>query len=234
MEDHLPGQTRHVMSAPPKVQSEKSGSAVNHRRNFEPTAATWMVAAFCAALVLTGLVLAVFGSGARGTQIALRATARLSFLLFWPAYAGSALAALLGPTFMPLKRHAREFGLAFASAHIVHLGLVGWLTYIGYAPGLRSFVFFGIAAFWTYLLLLFSVSRLQQWVGQRVWWWFRTVGLNYIILAFAKDFVAVPPRADLGYVLSYVPFVVLCAVGPVLYWAPLAKWFGRSPSRGQL
>jgi hypothetical protein len=228
-----PAQTRRAMSAAPKLQLGMSAFAANHRRTSELPTATWMVAAFCVALVLTALVLAVFGSGARGTQIALRATARLSFLLFWPAYAGSGLAALLGPTFLPLKRHAREFGLAFASAHVVHLALVGWLTYIGYAPGLRSFVFFGIAALWTYLLLLFSLSRLQQWVGQRVWWWLRMVGLNYIILAFAKDFMAVPPRMDLGYVLYYLPFLALCVVGPVLYWASLAQWFGRSPSRTQ-
>lgn len=207
-----------------------AGLAVD-RRESEPTAATWMAAAFCAALVLAGMVLAVFGSGASGTETALRATARLSFLLFWPAYAGPALAGLLGPTFLPLKRHAREFGLAFASAQAVHLGLVGWLSYIGYTPALRTFIFFGIAAFWTYLLLLFSLSSLQRWVGHRAWWWLRTVGLNYIIYAFAKDFMAVSPRTDLVYLLSYVPFVVLSVVGPVLYWVSLAQGFWRSPLR---
>jgi hypothetical protein len=187
-----------------------------------------MAAALCAALALTALVLAVFGSGVRGTHIALQATARLSFLLFWPAYAGAALAALFGPTFQPLKRHTREFGLAFASAHIVHLALVGWLSFIGDPPGLGSFVFFGIAAFWTYLLMLFSVPRLQQLVGHRVWWLLRTVGLNYIAYAFAKDFMGVPPHTDLRYLVPYLPFMVLSVVGPVLYFAALAQGFGRS------
>jgi hypothetical protein len=47
-------------------------------------------------------------------------TVRFSFLLFWPAYAGSALWALFGQTFLPLKRRGREFGLAFASVHRPH------------------------------------------------------------------------------------------------------------------
>jgi hypothetical protein len=81
-----------------------------------PTAAVWIGSAFCAALALTGLVLAALGPGERGTHVALQATARLSFLLFWPAYAGGALTALFGTTFQPLKQRAREFGLACFSA----------------------------------------------------------------------------------------------------------------------
>ena len=57
--------------------------------------------AFVAALALAAAVLTVFGAGARGTLLGLQATARFSFLLFWPAYAGSALCALFGQTFPP-------------------------------------------------------------------------------------------------------------------------------------
>ena len=51
-----------------------------------------MAAGFLIAFVLAAVVLAIFGAGDRGTEIALRATARWSFLLFWLAYAGSAIA----------------------------------------------------------------------------------------------------------------------------------------------
>jgi hypothetical protein len=78
-----------------------------------------MGCAFCAALALATIVLAVFGLGERGTDVALQATARLSFLLFWPAYAGGGLATL-GSVFAFLPHRARDFGLAFASAHLVH------------------------------------------------------------------------------------------------------------------
>jgi hypothetical protein len=46
--------------------------------------------------------------------VALRVTARGSFVLFWLAYAAGAMATLWGPPFTGLARHGREFGLAFA------------------------------------------------------------------------------------------------------------------------
>src|SRR6202142_3557604 len=156
---------------------------------FGPRAVVWMAAAFCAALGMAVLVLAVFGTDERGTDIALQVTARFSFLLFWPAYAAGAMLALFGPIFEPFKGRAREFGLAFASAHLVHLALVAWLSYIGHAPSGGVFVFFGVAVLWTYLLALFSIRRLQQALGSRGWWFLRVVGLNYIAYAFAVDFL---------------------------------------------
>lgn len=113
-----------------------------------PVAAVWMGSAFCVALGLATLTLAALGSGEQGTIAALKVTARFSFLLFWLAYAAGAMTTLFGPAFGPLKRRGREFGLAFASAHLVHLGLVAWLTYIGAAPS-RG----GISLFWSCCLL---------------------------------------------------------------------------------
>jgi hypothetical protein len=121
----------------------------------QPNVAWWMGSAFCVALGLAATVLA-----ARGAR-AIQATARLSFLLFWAAYSGSGLASLFGPTVLPLKQHAREFDLAFASAQLVHLGLVAWLCVVGDAPGICVLILFGIAALWVYLLALFSIHRLQ-------------------------------------------------------------------------
>ena len=45
------------------------------------TTLSWMAAAFLIALALAVIVLVIFGVGERGTAIALRATARWSFLL---------------------------------------------------------------------------------------------------------------------------------------------------------
>ena len=42
-------------------------------------------------------MLLAFGAGEHGVKLALRATARMAFLLFLPAYAGGALARLAGP-----------------------------------------------------------------------------------------------------------------------------------------
>ena len=67
-----------------------------------------------------------------------------SFLLFWLAYAGNAVAVLVEAK--ALAGRGREFGLAFAAAHLVHIGLVGWLWWIRRAPVLPPgpFWFFAI------------------------------------------------------------------------------------------
>ena len=161
-------------------------------------------------------VLTAFGAGERGTHVALQATARLSFVLFWPAYCAAALAALFGASFQPLQRRMREFGLAFAAAHLVHLGFLAWLSYIGDAPPRGSFIFFGIAALCTYLLALFSVARLQRALGASGWWLLRIVGLNYIAFAFAVDFLRLPASASAQYLVGYLPFVLLAVAGPLL------------------
>ncbi len=188
-----------------------------------PVAAVWMGSAFCAALGLAALALAALGPGEHGTIVALKVTARFSFLLFWLAYAGGAMTTLFGPAFEPLKRRGREFGLAFASAHLVHLGLVAWVTYIGHAPARGVFLFFGVAVLWTYLLALFSIARLQQTLGSNGWWLLRVVGLNYIACAFAKDFLGYPQFGSIKYLVGYLPFAVLSVVGPLFCLAAFLR-----------
>jgi hypothetical protein len=192
-----------------------------------PNDAAWIGSAFCAALGLAALVLVALGPGKQGTDLALQVTARLSFLLFWPAYAAGAMTALFGPAFEPFKRRAREFGLAFASAHLVHIALVVWLTYIGAAPGRRTFVFFGFAVLWTYLLALFSIGRLRQTLGSKGWWLLRVVGLNYIACAFAVDFLRKPQIGSIEHLVGYLPFSVLSVVGPLLCLAAFVRRAAR-------
>jgi len=180
-----------------------------------PTYTFWVLPAIVS-LGLAVVVLRFLGIGERGTDVALQLTARLSFLLFWLAYTGGALTVLFGATFQPLKQHAREFGLAFASAHLVHVGLVIWLCWIGAAPPVSVFVFFGIALIFTYALALFSIGPLQRMLGRSGWWFLRTVGLNYIAYAFARDFVKDPLGGGLRHVAAYLPFVVLAIAGPIL------------------
>jgi hypothetical protein len=201
-------------------------TAVCSNRPFQVSTKLWMVTAFCAALALAAVVIAHFGSGERGTDIALQLTARWSFLLFCPAYSGSAFAALFGVD--RVKRGARNFGLAFASAHLVHIGLVAWVCQIGAAPPIGSFVFFGIALVWTYLLALLSIDRLRRTFGRRVWWLLNAVGLNYIALAFAADFIRFPYQSDARYLVGYLPFIVLSIAGPVLRAAAFMMRIHRS------
>jgi hypothetical protein len=178
------------------------------------TAVSWMWAAFLIAFALAAVVFVIFGVGERGTAIALRATARWSFLLFWFAYAGGALAWLCRPRLDGLARHGRELGLAFASAQLVHVGLVLWIIHVATGPS-GAMVFFWVGIFCTYLLALFSVPRLRDALDPRLWRIFRTIALEYIALAFAADFIIGPLHAGgFGkYPLTYLPFALTLVSG---------------------
>lgn len=176
----------------------------------------WMTVAFVTALLAAFAVVGTVGANPRGIDDALLLTGRISFVLFWPAYAGGGAVTLFGSTFDVLKRQGRNFGLAFASAHIVHLGLVAWLCYIGDAPPLASFVVFGVATAWVYLLAIASVRRLQKAIGQRLWRLIVFIGMNYIAFVFALDFMRFPINGGWKYVVGYLPFIVLAVGGIAL------------------
>jgi hypothetical protein len=188
----------------------------------------WMGVAFAVAFALAAGVLGVFGANGWSIALALRVTARWSFLLFWMAYTGGAIAVLFGPALGLLARRGREFGLAFASAHLVHIGLVVWLYRISDRAPLSGalFVFFAVGIVYTYLLAALSFGALAQKLGPRLWRLVRIVGMNYILLAFARDFVpaVIQPGAGqhVGRLLEYVPFAAMSVVAPLLCLAAAA------------
>jgi len=156
--------------------------------------------------------------------MALRATARWSFLLFWLASTGGALTTLFGSRFQALAHRARDFGLAFASAHLAHLGVVAWVYYSSPDPPTRStLIFFGIAAIWTYVLAILSVKRLSAGLNPRIWHAVRTLGVEYIGLAFLTDFAKHPFQGGFLYAANYLPFLALAIAGPILRLAALVK-----------
>jgi hypothetical protein len=182
----------------------------------------WMGTAFGIALATATLVLGLYGPGNKSVRLALELTARWSFLLFFMAYAGNALATLFGWT--ALKGRSREFGLSFASAHLVHVGLIFWLGIIlGRVPlsgGLL--LFFLIALFFTYLLAGLSFGGVKA-LGP-VWPPLRFIGMNYILIAFGRDFVLPvlypkPAQVNLGHYLFYAPFMLLAIAAPLLVLA---------------
>ena len=203
------------------------------------TAASWMASALVTALLLAAAVLAVFGVEPAGIAKALQVTARFMFVPFWLAYAGGALARLLGPAFQPLARRGRELGLAFASALLVHLGLVAWLWAVSERPPVSAgtALFFGSAAACTYLLALLSIQRVQRALDPQLWRIFRLLAMEFIVLAFITDFRHAGLRLSVKALLVYQVFLALIALGICLRltsWALLARrdrW-GRSLSGG--
>jgi len=166
-----------------------------------------MAVGLLVAVALAVAVRVIFGTQSDG--LPLRVTARWSFLLFWLAYTGSAMATLWGPRFNGLARRGREFGLAFASAQLVHVGLI-----IRYGAG-AGMMFFWVGIIFTYLLALFSLPRLREALGPRLWRMFLMIALNYIALVFAADFIQGPleTRGIANYPLSYLPFSLMLVGG---------------------
>jgi hypothetical protein len=190
-------------------------------------AALWMGGALFAALAVAAVALMALGTDRHGVAAAVTATARVAFVFFWLASAGSAIAALFGPRGGGLGRHGRESGLAFAAALSVHLALVGWLFRIALRQPLgdAGIVYFGIGALWTYALALCSIARVRRVVPPPIWRLLSSVGIEYISLLFFLDFVVHPLRNGFGHPLEYAPFSFLAVAGPLLRWtAAVWRW----------
>jgi hypothetical protein len=197
----------------------------------------WMGAAFGIALAVAALMLVLYGTDTKGIRFALEWTARWSFLLFWLAYAGNAVAVLFAAG--ALAGRGRELGLAFAAAHLVHIGLVVWLWRIVARPVLPPGLlwFFALGLFWTYLLAGLSFGGARA-LRPAAWRWIRLLGMNYILIAFGRDFLVpvihpLPSQYNLGHFLFYVPFLLASIAAPLLVGAAQARRSARATVAGR-
>jgi hypothetical protein len=175
-----------------------------------------MTGAFGGALALAVAVLAGYGTGPDGLTLAVRVTARWAFVFFWLSYTGGAMAILFRPAFAGLARQARALGLAFATALLVHIGLVVWLgVIIGRLPLQGGLLwFFLVALFFSCLLALLSFGNGMRKLG-RLWRPLLLLGTTYILIAFGRDFVlgALDRRTQHWlYAAEYVPFALLSLI----------------------
>jgi hypothetical protein len=181
-------------------------------------AAPWMGAGLLGSIAFATVALAWHGTGRSGTVTALQLTARWAYLFFWPAYAGGALASLFGARFQPLARRARVLGLAFAAAMLGHITMIVRLYAISArAPiPLSSALYFGVGLAFAYTLALFSIPALAARLSSRARQWLFTLGLEYIALAFLRDFLHDPFARGLDHLVGYLPFVALAGLALLL------------------
>jgi hypothetical protein len=198
----------------------------------EPAAGAggWVALAAGAALVITAAALGRDGPGLKGTDLALRLTARLGFGFFLAGYLGGALKDLGGERFAPLKRRARAMGLAFAAVLAVHLSLVAWRCWIGDAPGRGTFAVFAPAALCVAALAVSSIGPVGRAIGPAGWWILRNVGLSYVTLAFIRDFVRPSSFTTIAGLLAYAPFAALALAAIPLR---VLAWLKRRWATGQ-
>jgi hypothetical protein len=188
-----------------------------------PTTREWIIGATA---VSAGMVLAIGVLTPPGDRVALalRATARWSFLWFWLASTGGALCTLFGHRFQALAQRAREFGLTFASVHLVHIALAVFLVYVLAAPfPLPKLIFFAVGAFWVYLLALLSIKRIASMLQPRAGRIVRSIGVEYITLVFLFDFYQGPFQGGIANLVIYLPFLMLALAGPILRIAAAMK-----------
>jgi hypothetical protein len=180
----------------------------------------WSIAAIAAASAAATLTMLVLGSGNRGTIEALRITGRLSFFLFWFAYAGGMLARLHVPVLSAAGRLRREFGLSFAAAHAVHVILILWLVHIiRQSPlPLTTTVIDAIGLGWICVLAGFSIDRLRQRLSPHLRHLIFDIGLECIAFAFLWDFLILPLQRGHIFSPSYLPFAALLVAAAVARW----------------
>lgn len=178
----------------------------------------WMAAGFLGALALAAAALGHWGTGKAGTLTALQMSARWAYGFFWFAYVGGALAALWGPRFQPLARRGRELGLAFAAAMVVHVAMIVRIYAISSTPPipLANAIYFGVGLAFAYAMAALSFPRFGAWLSPRARRVFFTVGLEYIALAFLRDFLRDPFSGSVEHLIGYLPFIALGLTGTLL------------------
>lgn len=164
-----------------------------------PTAAArrlWQLTLpLCAAVALVaGLLVSVTLAGAadalEGWQLAARFTARLAFLVFLPVYIASAWHRLApGAASRWLMRNRRSLGLAFATAHTVHLvALTVFNRMAGQVPDPSALVVGGGAYVMLLAMALTSNDAAVRRLGPRRWKRLHAVGIHWLWFVFAFSY----------------------------------------------
>lgn len=176
-----------------------------------------MGAAFIVGLAIA---IAVYDVAAPSQRLgmALRATARWSFLLFCLATYGGALTTLFGARFQVLARSGRDLGLAFVAAQSVHVMLAARLLYVSPDPFPRlQLIVFSVGVFWTAVLAVLSLSNpLREWLGPQRWKAILTIGVEYIAFAFAFEFGGRILGGNRANAIHYFPLFLAAVGGPLL------------------
>lgn len=189
----------------------------------------WL-AAF-ASVAIIPLALLADSDPAMQAQLAARWTARVGFPLFILTYCASSLARLWpGPAWSLLLRRRRQWGLAFALAHTVHLAaLVNFFLVSGQTPATVSLVGGGFAYLMLYLMVLTSNDRAMRWLGPR-WKLLHRTGIH--VIWFVYTFSYFGRLFDPGLFLQGAILFPVCLGAAGLRIA--AWWQGRRRRAGAL
>lgn len=140
------------------------------------------------ALIAIALGLAVFGTGDDGWSAATRWTARWSLIPFVLAFAASGLLPRVHGLARDLLRNRRGLGLAFATAHFIHLfAIVTYFTVSGLPVPMIAVIGGGFGYLLILAMAVTSTDAAQRAMGA---WWKRLhrVGIWYVFLIFTNSY----------------------------------------------
>ncbi len=161
--------------------------------------------------IAAGFGLADATPDATAWQLAARYTARLAFLLFLPVYVASSWHRLAPSAATRwLMRRRRSLGLAFAIAHIVHLGALA--TFQVTSRGMPDFVTLGVgggAFFVLFAMVATSNDAAVRRLGGRRWQRLHRFGMHYLWFVFAFSYAG---RVAAG-MWSFVPLLGVALAG---------------------
>ena len=172
----------------------------------------WALTYWTAVIVLSmsALILFFYGWNDASFHLAMRMTARISFLLFFLAFTASSLNRLW-PTKSTqwLRRNRRYIGVSFAVSHTVHLALIVTIAFAIPEPfrselRVAGLALGAIAYGFIITMALTSSNRAQTWLGRGKWQVLHRTGGYFILLVFTLTYV----KHLLTNPAFYSPFII--------------------------
>jgi sulfoxide reductase heme-binding subunit YedZ len=193
----------------------------------------WRITGVVAALlaVIIGVSFATDGFSEDFVRVLVRATARVSVVLFVLAFGAASLRALFPSRATQwLAANRRYLGVSFALSHFVHLATLFALGIWFPHPFIDDLnavtvVGGGLAYVFITAMTITSFAPPRRAIGERAWHRLHTIGSYYVWLIFLNSYVS---RAVTE--LSYVPFALLL-IG--VFALRIAFWLKRRAARRQ-
>lgn len=182
-------------------------------------------------VTLLALWLNAAGASDDNLNIVLRLTARLSFMIYLVIFVARPLRQLIiTGTTRWLLRERRSLGIAFATMHSIHLGLIAYryntipdidFQASGSVPGMLAYTFI-------YLMLITSFDAPTRALGPKLWRLLHKTGLYFIGLIFVATLL--PEEGEPIYTFERAWFVVLTGAAA---FVRLTAWFAGRKKRNR-
>lgn len=190
-----------------------STAAARARTPLRPSIATLCAAAAILALAMIAVGFATGGDASERWQLAARYTARAAFLLFLPVYAASSWNRLWpSDASRWALRRRRALGLAFATAHAIHLGALTTFQVVeNERPDAVTLIGGGGAFVAMFALVATSNDAAVRRLG-RSWRRLHQVGVHWLWFIFAFSYFGRVAAGQLRFVPLFAAALAVLAM----------------------